>query len=96
MDIKTAIGMVEGTHLDQLLHPQFKNVDAYAADVLGTGLPASPGAAVGQVRPPRRATRAPLLPIRSSLRAPPVVEERPRRLRGTETEAKTNQGGDEL
>eukprot|EP00240_Pyramimonas_obovata_P000384 CAMPEP_0118922112 /NCGR_PEP_ID=MMETSP1169-20130426/1151_1 /TAXON_ID=36882 /ORGANISM="Pyramimonas obovata, Strain CCMP722" /LENGTH=967 /DNA_ID=CAMNT_0006862937 /DNA_START=41 /DNA_END=2944 /DNA_ORIENTATION=- len=49
VDIKTAIGMVEGTHLDQLLHPQFKNEDAYAADVLGTGLPASPGAAVGQV-----------------------------------------------
>lgn len=49
VDIPTAITMVEGTHLDQLLHPQFKNEDAYAADVLGTGLPASPGAAVGQV-----------------------------------------------
>mmetsp|Transcript_26656 Transcript_26656/g.44671 ORF Transcript_26656/g.44671 Transcript_26656/m.44671 type:complete len:970 (-) Transcript_26656:323-3232(-) len=49
IDIPTAINMVEGTHLDQLLHPQFADEDAYAADVLGTGLPASPGAAVGQV-----------------------------------------------
>ena len=40
---------VEPTHLDQLLHPQ---IDAKTVDpdsVLGVGLPASPGAAVGKV-----------------------------------------------
>ncbi len=41
--------MVEPGHLDQLLHPQFKDRLAYADDVIGTGLPASPGAAVGRV-----------------------------------------------
>lgn len=41
--------MVEPGHLDQLLHPGFENPDAYKADVIATGLPASPGAAVGQV-----------------------------------------------
>ncbi|GJP75834.1 hypothetical protein CLOP_g6233 [Closterium sp. NIES-67] len=44
-----AILMVEPRHLDQLLHPQFADPKAYKIDVLGTGLPASPGAAVGQV-----------------------------------------------
>ncbi|CAI5983793.1 unnamed protein product [Closterium sp. NIES-65] len=44
-----AILMVEPRHLDQLLHPQFADPKAYKTDVLGTGLPASPGAAVGQV-----------------------------------------------
>jgi len=48
-DKATAITMVNGEHLDQLLHPQFANEEAYAADVIGTGLPASPGAAVGEV-----------------------------------------------
>ncbi|MEW5299832.1 MAG: hypothetical protein WDW36_002807 [Sanguina aurantia] len=43
-----AITMVEPTHLDQLLHPQFEDVTKYERDVLGRGLPASPGAAVGQ------------------------------------------------
>ena len=41
--------MVEPRHLDQLLHPQFENVKAYKASVVGTGMPASPGAAVGRV-----------------------------------------------
>jgi len=41
--------LVEPTHLDQLLHPQFKDTTTYQADVIATGLPASPGAAVGQV-----------------------------------------------
>jgi pyruvate,orthophosphate dikinase len=41
--------LVEPRHLDQLLHPQFKDADAYANDVLGKGIPASPGAAVGRV-----------------------------------------------
>ena len=41
--------LVEPTHLDQLLHPQFEDPDAYKERVIGKGLPASPGAAVGQV-----------------------------------------------
>ncbi len=49
VDVPKAITMVEARHLDQLLHPQFDNPKAYVADVLGTGLPASPGAAVGQI-----------------------------------------------
>jgi len=43
-----AVLMVEPGHLDQLLHPQFADEDAYKPAVLGEGLPASPGAAVGQ------------------------------------------------
>ena len=41
--------LVEPIHLDQLLHPQFEDPEAYKDRVLGKGLPASPGAAVGQV-----------------------------------------------
>lgn len=44
-----AVLMVEARHLDQLLHPQFKDAKAYAPDVIGSGLAASPGAAVGRV-----------------------------------------------
>ncbi|CAN6328299.1 unnamed protein product [Urochloa humidicola] len=44
-----AIKMVEPGHLDQLLHPQFENPSAYKDQVIATGLPASPGAAVGQI-----------------------------------------------
>lgn len=40
---------IEATHLDQLLHPQFSEKDWNKEDLVGTGLPASPGAAVGQV-----------------------------------------------
>ncbi len=46
---RAVAAMVEPGHLDQLLHPQFKNPEAYADAVIGTGLPASPGAAVGRV-----------------------------------------------
>ncbi|PKU85813.1 Pyruvate, phosphate dikinase, chloroplastic [Dendrobium catenatum] len=49
VDINSAIKMVEPGHLDQLLHPQFENPSAYKDQVIATGLPASPGAAVGQV-----------------------------------------------
>ncbi|KAJ6722030.1 PYRUVATE PHOSPHATE DIKINASE [Salix viminalis] len=49
VDIRCAIKMVEPQHLDQLLHPQFENPSAYQDKVVATGLPASPGAAVGQV-----------------------------------------------
>jgi pyruvate,orthophosphate dikinase len=41
--------MVEPGHLDQLLHPGFEDAEAYKDDVIATGLPASPGAAVGKV-----------------------------------------------
>ncbi|KAL1807362.1 hypothetical protein ACET3Z_024352 [Daucus carota] len=49
VDARTAIKMVEPQHLDQLLHPQFENPSAYKDKVVATGLPASPGAAIGQV-----------------------------------------------
>lgn len=49
VDKHTAIKMVEPQHLDQLLHPQFENPSAYKDKVIAKGLPASPGAAVGQV-----------------------------------------------
>lgn len=45
-----AIGnLVETDHIDQLLHPQFAEVDPSGEDIVGKGLPASPGAAVGKV-----------------------------------------------
>nr|CAB3461520.1 unnamed protein product [Digitaria exilis] len=49
VDRHQAIKMVEPGHLDQLLHPQFENPKAYKDQVIATGLPASPGAAVGQI-----------------------------------------------
>ncbi|XP_055818179.1 pyruvate, phosphate dikinase, chloroplastic [Solanum dulcamara] len=49
VDKRTAIKMVEPQHLDQLLHPKFENPAAYKDKVIAKGLPASPGAAVGQV-----------------------------------------------
>nr|CAA55702.1 pyruvate,orthophosphate dikinase [Flaveria trinervia] len=49
IDTRTAIKRVETQHLDQLLHPQFEDPSAYKSHVVATGLPASPGAAVGQV-----------------------------------------------
>ncbi|KAJ1395154.1 Pyruvate/Phosphoenolpyruvate kinase-like domain superfamily [Sesbania bispinosa] len=49
VDIRSAIKMVEPQHLDQLLHPQFEDPSTYKDKVIATGLPASPGAAVGQI-----------------------------------------------
>ncbi|KAI5415890.1 hypothetical protein KIW84_041069 [Lathyrus oleraceus] len=49
VDTRRAIKMVEPQHLNQLLHPQFKDSSKYKDKVVATGLPASPGAAVGQV-----------------------------------------------
>jgi len=46
---KEAVMKVESTHLDQLLHPQFEDEKAYKDDVIAKGLPASPGASVGQI-----------------------------------------------
>lgn len=41
--------LVEPLHLDQLLHKQLKADSFESSDVIGNGLPASPGAAVGKV-----------------------------------------------
>ncbi|RHN64190.1 putative pyruvate, phosphate dikinase [Medicago truncatula] len=49
VDIRSAIKMVEPQHLNQFLHPQFEDPSKYKNKVVATGLPASPGAAVGQV-----------------------------------------------
>ncbi|KAH7314386.1 hypothetical protein KP509_21G000900 [Ceratopteris richardii] len=46
---RTAVKRVEPGHLDQLLHPQFEDPSTYKTSVIATGLPASPGAAVGQI-----------------------------------------------
>lgn len=46
-----AVTKVLPEHLDQLLHPRFPDVEMneYKASVMTTGLPASPGAAVGRI-----------------------------------------------
>ncbi|MBD3361235.1 pyruvate, phosphate dikinase, partial [Candidatus Woesearchaeota archaeon] len=49
IDKKTAVLRVEPSQLDQLLHKQLDPVAKESAEVLAKGLPASPGAAVGQV-----------------------------------------------
>ncbi|KAF8387965.1 hypothetical protein HHK36_026631 [Tetracentron sinense] len=49
VDTRSAIKMVEPQHLDQLLHPQFEDPSSYKDKVIAMGLPASPGAAVGQI-----------------------------------------------
>ncbi len=50
VDKRTAVKeLVEPTHLDQLLHPRFADEAGYQNKVIGRGLPASPGAAVGRV-----------------------------------------------
>ncbi|WP_372634988.1 pyruvate, phosphate dikinase [Fodinibius sp.] len=41
--------LVEPAHLDQLLHPQLSQSDIGEDAIIGRGLPASPGAAVGKV-----------------------------------------------
>jgi pyruvate, orthophosphate dikinase len=43
------MGLVDPLHLDQLLHPQLKEDAIIEEEILGRGLPASPGAAVGKV-----------------------------------------------
>lgn len=50
VDKKTAIqSLINPEHLDQVLHPQFDPSDIKEKAILGKGLPASPGAAVGKV-----------------------------------------------
>ena len=46
---KEAVCRVDPKSLDQLLHPQFDTKAEKAADILATGLPASPGAATGRI-----------------------------------------------
>lgn len=41
--------LVDPEHIEQLLHPQFSTDAIHEKDILGKGLPASPGAAVGRV-----------------------------------------------
>ena len=49
IDEKEAVLRVEPASLDQLLHPVFVKASEDAAEKIVTGLPASPGAATGQV-----------------------------------------------
>jgi pyruvate, orthophosphate dikinase len=49
LDEKTAILRVEPGKLDELLHPVFETAAMKKAKVLAQGLPASPGAATGQI-----------------------------------------------
>ncbi len=49
IDEKTAVLRVEPAKLDELLHPVFDPAAIKAAKVLSKGLPASPGAATGQI-----------------------------------------------
>ncbi len=49
IDKKTAVLRVEPEQLDQLLHKQLDPIAKTKAEVLAKGLPASPGAAVGEI-----------------------------------------------
>lgn len=49
IDEKTALKRIDANKLDELLHPVFETAAIKAATVLAKGLPASPGAATGQV-----------------------------------------------
>ena len=49
IDEKTALARVEPNKLDELLHPVFNKAALKKAKVLVKGLPASPGAATGQI-----------------------------------------------
>ncbi|MDY6915041.1 MAG: pyruvate, phosphate dikinase [Candidatus Cloacimonadota bacterium] len=49
IDEKTALKRVEPNRLDELLHPIFENKALQQAEVITKGLPASPGAATGQI-----------------------------------------------
>lgn len=49
IDEKTAVLRVEPAKLDELLHPVFDKEAVKSAKVLTKGLPASPGAATGQI-----------------------------------------------
>ncbi len=46
---EATLKLVEPRHLDQLLHPQLSQAEVDGDEIIGKGLPASPGAAVGKV-----------------------------------------------
>ena len=46
---EAVLKLVEPGHLDQLLHPQLSQKEINENEIIGHGLPASPGAAVGKV-----------------------------------------------
>lgn len=46
---EATLKLVEPGHLDQLLHPQLSQTEVDGDEIIGKGLPASPGAAVGKV-----------------------------------------------
>ncbi|QGY42862.1 pyruvate, phosphate dikinase [Maribellus comscasis] len=49
IDEKTALSRIDPNKLDELLHPVFETEAIKSANVLTKGLPASPGAATGQI-----------------------------------------------
>ena len=49
IDEKEAVLRIEAKSLDQLLHPMFDENELKKGNVVGTGLPASPGAAAGKI-----------------------------------------------
>ena len=49
IDEKTAVLRLEPNKLDELLHPVFEKSAMQSAEIIGKGLPASPGAATGQI-----------------------------------------------
>ena len=49
IDAKTAVMRVEPAHLDQLLHPFVDPAAEKSATIIGSGLPAGPGGATGQI-----------------------------------------------
>merc|ERR1712000_729003 len=49
IDEKTALKRIEPNKLNELLHPVFDPEALNEADVIAQGLPASPGAATGQI-----------------------------------------------
>ena len=49
IDKETAVSRIEPAQIDQLLHPAFDAEELAAAEKLTKGLPASPGAATGQI-----------------------------------------------
>ncbi|MBN2662658.1 MAG: pyruvate, phosphate dikinase [Bacteroidales bacterium] len=49
IDEKTAVMRLEPNKLDELLHPVFEKSAMQSAVIIGKGLPASPGAATGQI-----------------------------------------------
>ncbi|MDD4308952.1 MAG: pyruvate, phosphate dikinase [Candidatus Cloacimonetes bacterium] len=49
IDEKTALNRLEPGKLDELLHPVFTKAGLAGANIIASGLPASPGAATGQI-----------------------------------------------